>query len=523
MRVLLITFLFLITSIGFAQVPDYMEHNNTRVTLPTLGKFFNDDLNALPGFEVPKNSGNHTMYEARFYFMGLDANDTLHAAWGGGGTGVGNDFMSGPYSTFNNYDTVYQNTWMDRTVQICQEEIDMYSLWWEACNSPNPPIPCVQAPVPSNDLLTRIYDWPAHGNTANGEAYELAPYFDHPASTQGVYDPGNGDYPIIKGCCATYRIDHDDRVHTFSGGKKLGIETHYQTFQYRNWGLLNNVTFIEITVYNRGNTVYPEFAYGMYLDSQLGDFSDDYIGSDSIRSMYFTYNADNNDVQYGVDPPAFGVVALEDSLTSVVSFANFNTLAEVWNGMNGLMPNGMPIMDNQGNISSFEYNVNPNVTGGWSEVEVQNAPSDRRAIIATKHGVFAPGDSFKQTYAFVYANDGDHLQSVDSLYAAADEIHAFYDTITNAQCEGGVLSALSLSEPLGVQLFPNPASGYVHVTLDTPGEMEATMRDMSGKVIVAENGSGTITFDLTGVANGAYFVQIQSGGDIATKKLIVDR
>jgi hypothetical protein len=74
-----------------------------------------------------------------------------------------------------------------------------------------------------------------------------------------------------------------------------------------------------------------------------------------------------------------------------------------------------------------------------------------------------------------------------------------------------------------VQLFPNPASGYVNVTLDTPGEIEAIVRDMSGKVVIAGNASGSITFDLTGVANGAYFVQIQTGDTITTKKLIVDR
>ena len=391
MRILSTSIIILIAGASFSQNFDYLDHNNTNVALPVIGSFFSDVAQGQPGYEVPKGSGNHTMYHARFYFMGLDNNGTLHASLGGSSNGT--DVFSGPYSSLDNYDSTYQAYWNGHSSQLCQEEIDNYAIWWEACEGPNQgPQACANAISPSNATLTQIYNWPAHGNASNGEEFYLAPYYDHPESNPGIYDPIDGDYPLIKGCCATYRIDNDAAgTHTFSGADPLGIETHYQTFQYKNFGLLNDVTFVEVTVHNRGTTTYPEFVYGMYADTDLGEPFDDYIGSDSTRSMYYTYNGDNNDANYGIDPPAFGIVGLESPFTSVVQYNGTSSLPEIWNMMNGLSFNGQPILDGQGNTTGFEYGSNPNALGGSSELELQNAAGDRRAMLSTEHGAFAPG------------------------------------------------------------------------------------------------------------------------------------
>ena len=109
-----------------------------------------------------------------------------------------------------------------------------------------------------------------------------------------------------------------------------------------------------------------------------------------------------------------------------------------------------------------------------------------------------------------------------SFAKAADELNAFYDTIQNAQCEDGVLSVANISEVIEVQLMPNPASSYVDIVLDIPGNIDASILDMSGKVLEMEEGKGMVTFDISGLSNGTYFVRIESGASIVTKKLIAD-
>lgn len=525
MRILLTSIISLSVVSVMGQNVDYLDHNNTNLTLPVIGNFFSDPNQNLPGYAVPSGSGNYTMNEARFYFMGMDVNSTFHASWGGP-INNGRDVFSGPYSSLANYDSTYQATWQGSSSQLCQEEIDNYVVWYNACEGLNSnPTDCANATVPTNEVLAQIYNWPAHGNFNNGEEYNLAPFYDNAYEVNnvpGTYDPQNGDYPIIKGCCATYRIDNDAAgVHTFSGAAPLGIETHYQTFQYKNYGLLNDVTFVEVTVYNRGTATYPEFVYGMYADSRLGDFNDDYMGSDSLKSMYYIYNADNDDANYGIDPPAFGIVGLEAPFTSVVQYNGSSSLMDVWNLMNGLRSNGQPILNGQSNTTQFEYGGNPNAQGGSSEIEVQNSPSSRRGMLSTQHGAFAPGDVITQTYALVYVRDGDHLQNIDALYAAANEVQAFYDTIATAQCEGGVLSATEIAAPLGVSIMPNPASDKVQIAADVQGELAVELFDMSGKLIRSMNGSMFVELDLTDVQDGAYLVFVKHDSGRTTKKLLV--
>mmetsp|Transcript_15824 Transcript_15824/g.21416 ORF Transcript_15824/g.21416 Transcript_15824/m.21416 type:complete len:523 (+) Transcript_15824:66-1634(+) len=521
MRNLLFAIASLCLGTAFGQNVDYMDHNNTRATLERLGNFFYDEQSGSSGYEVPNGSGNHTMYIAKFFFMGLDANGTLHASLGGSNNAT--DVFSGPYSSLNNYDSSYQAYWSGKSWQICQEEIDIYTTWWEACQGPNQdPTACANAVVPSNALLTKIYAWPAHGNTSNGESYWMAPFWDY--DSDGSYFPDNGDYPLIKGCCATWRVDNDDAgPHTSSNTDALGIETHYQTYQYSNFGLLNDVTFVEVTVHNRGSITYPEFAYGMYADTELGGVFDDFIGADSLKSLYYTYNGDNNDTDYGIDPPAFGVVGLENSFTSVVPYTGLSSPAEIWNLMNGLEPSGQPFLDDQNNPRKFVYADNPNISGGWSESELQNLPGDRRAMLSTTHGVFAPGDVITQTYALVYVRDGGgNLQNVDALYAAADEVHAFYDTIANAQCEGGFLSLQENATLLELTMAPNPASNTVDISADVEGVINVQLFDMSGKSILSAEGTKQVQLDVSAIEDGAYLVFVTTESGRVTKKLLVN-
>ena len=520
MKAILTTILCAILYAANSQSVDYLDHNNTNVSLPRSGNFFYEPVN-IAGFESPKNSGNQMMFSMQFYFMGKDANGTLRGSLGGPTT-WGKDVFNGPYSNAAS-DPNYQQMWDDRAYQFCQEELDNYVYWFNACQGPNQdPQACANATVPSNATLTKIFDWPAHGNVTQGEDYWLAPFYDHPDSQQGVYDPENGDCPMIKGCCATWRVDNDaGGVHTMSGLDPLNIEMRYMTYQYKNFGLLNDVTFVEVELINRSNETYSEFAYGINADVFAQTSANNYIGSDSSKSLFYSYYEDDIHPTFGANSPVLGIVALNQPLTSVVDDQSTGTVMTIWEEMNGLR-NGQPMLNLQGDTTKFIYHDNPNIQGGWSEEQLSNSISDLRVILSTEHGVFTPGEKITQTFAFVHVNNGTRLQNVDDMYAAADELHMFYDTIANAQCEGNLLSIDEINEPISVELSPNPASMATELFVDVEGLVEVRLIDVSGKLINQFSGTKYIDIDLSSVQNGAYLVQVLTERGSTTKKLIVD-
>lgn len=511
-----------------AQGTTVLDHNNTSATLPTTGIFFYDDANGEAGYEVPKNSDNKAIYAMKFQYAAKTAQDSLRVCWGGNDL-QNTDVQAGPYRTTHLYDSAYTNANVGKSWTICQEDIDNYNIWWEACNGSNSdPIACAAAVVPSNAVLAVIYDWPAHGNFSDGEDYWLADFWDHPDSNPGTYDPAGGDYPIIKGCCATYMIQNDDVSHGLSGTQPIGLEMQYMFYHFKNWGVLNDVTFAEVLIRNLGGEDYADFAFGLYLDTDLGNPFDDYIGSDSTRSMLYTYNGDQNDEGspsgpgYGIDPPAFGVTALNRALTTAQVYQITSTPSEFWNVLQGFNPNGTSIVSPLGDTTKFMFNGNPNDVNAWSEENLANQPGDRRGALYTKHGPLMAGDEILQTYAFVYSRVGDRLENVDQLYADVEEVRSFYDTIGVVKCNEGVLKVpeMKFAE---FMIAPNPAATSVSIETNSEMEFQVSVVDAMGKLVsgLRQSANGSATIEVSDFDNGVYLLVIESENQRITKRLVV--
>ena len=169
---------------------------------------FQDRQNNVAAYEVGGDN-LFAIYAGALWMGGTDVNGQLKLA--ALTFRSGNDFWPGPLTatpgsgTYNpgapvgddavrdfgeaNIDPD-QCLFYDRFYTIRKAEIIRYSVWWEACQGSNSdPQACADATVPTNDELTRIYDWPAHGDVTLGQDYWLAPYYDHPESSIGIYDP----------------------------------------------------------------------------------------------------------------------------------------------------------------------------------------------------------------------------------------------------------------------------------------------------------------------------------------------
>ena len=72
-----------------------------------------------------------------------------------------------------------------------------------------------------------------------------------------------------------------------------------------------------------------------------------------------------------------------------------------------------------------------------------------------------------------------------------------------------------------ISLYPNPASSTVTLT-GIEGEAMVTVVDMNGRQVYTGNtANGSLTIDVSGMAQGAYFVRITGERVNAIRKLIV--
>lgn len=522
----------LVLSLGFsltskAQTEVYQENNNVRAYLSGVGTFFANDSAQQPRYEVPIGSGINAIYSTQFWFAGRDITGQLKMA-AGGSPGIGTDVFNGPLSDPGTYSTPeYQNRWSRHVWSICQSDIDNYDLKWRCENVPGT-VGCENVQIPSTEVLNTIMTWPGNGNVAMGQSAQLAPFIDR--NGDGIYDPASGDLPDIKGCCATYLIQNDMAgLHTYSNGEPTRVEMHYLFYQYANWNYLNDVTFVDVMAVNKSGMTYQEFAISMMVDADLGFFSDDYMGADSLKNTLFFYNGDNLDETngatsgYGTNPPALGIVALEENATAIVPLINSPTTPlERWNIMKGLQTSGAPFTNPNGQATTFFLNGNPNDTSQWSEVTMGNNPGDRRAIISTQVNNFQFGDTLKQTFAITYARTGDHLQNVQSLLDISDDIQVFHDTQSETPCENGILATEELLENV-LTVYPNPSSGIVYVASSASELTHIEVYNSAGQLIKNETvKTANYQLDLSKEQPGLYLLQIQTEFGTKMKKIVLE-
>lgn len=174
---------------------------------------------------------------------------------------------------------------------------------------------------------SEILNWPAHG-TGN-YSRRLAPFFDN--NGDGVYNPINdGDYPLIKGDQMIWWVFNDTagRINYTSAGA-FGVEVHASAYAFvcpniaDSNRVLNYTTFYNYKIINRSTRNYDSCKIGIWVDPDLGFYSDDYIGCDVENNFGYAYNGDNYDEDLGIYPgyhsamPAFSCPVLNGPQMSI--------------------------------------------------------------------------------------------------------------------------------------------------------------------------------------------------------------
>ncbi|MFT5723288.1 MAG: hypothetical protein ACI9JN_000397, partial [Bacteroidia bacterium] len=442
-----------------------LDINNVRTRILNGGDMWWDLSNAR--YEIPKLTDlnavrKNSLFAGAIWIGGEDEGVLKLAAmtYRQGGS----DFWPGPLDKITGTTNSTRCEAYDEIYKVTRDEIEKHREAWE-----------------NNTLLSvseGIKNWPGNGRGAN-EPDLLAPFFDQ--DSNGVYEPFNGDYPVLQTECRGVSVArekntpadqpdqllwfvYNDRgnIHSETQGQAQGLELQTTAFAYATNDEINNMTFYTTRIINRGSNLSNTY-FGQWVDPDLGNFSDDYVGCDVGLSLGFCYNGDDNDegiLGYGLNPPSIGVDFFEgpkkdsvfngkDTLFELgmskfvyydndfTNFGNPQTPIHYYNYLRGLWKNGDCLTRDEQNGRTgsnctdyiFPGKSDPSNNDDWSEIKVGNTPADRRFLQTSGPFTLKQGAVNKITVGVVWAkaSSGGATGSLDLLKASSRKAQELFD------------------------------------------------------------------------------------------------
>ena len=424
-----------------------LDINNVRARLMTGGDMWWNIGLEVAAYEVPKNSGKSSQFAASCWIGGVDKQGQLKVA-AQTYRQDGNDYWPGA---------------LDHNGKISADVCANWDMFWKVDKSTINSF--IELSKSGGNIQTSqfsaINNWPATGNYnakgANGTSLNLtsstysgnsyAPFVDK--NGNGVYEPNLGDYPDINGDQFIWWVFNDaGNVKLQSQTASMGIEVQTSAFAYSTQDFLNNATFYNYRVINRGALTIDSTYIAVWDDCDLGYYHDDYIGCDTARGLGIQYNGVNADGQesnfpvnsYGLNPPQVGVDFFKGPIRTVhrqgmsdtieqlgmTNFTYYNNDfsiignpsngVQIYNYMTGTIRDGESFSDDfqgpginsvgygKGPISHFVFTGDPGDKTTWSECTCNNNKGDRRFIFSSGPFELVPGAVNDITFGCIWAS-----------------------------------------------------------------------------------------------------------------------
>ncbi len=306
-----------------------MQVNNVRARLKIGG-----DLWSTAAYIVPKPSPGKlpvsAIYSGGVWIGGVDrvGNTKLSAITYGA---EGYDFFAGPLDLSGTTEKQVCDDWNRFFVVTGINVRNHYNRSSKAIED--------GIPVEKDSITDDVLYWPGKGNPFWREKFKfslpdqnLGAYWDQDGDD--TYDPTKGDFPVIdiRGCEPLNRDEAKELIpdemvfwiyndkggpQTLSGPSAIQMEVQVQSFAYSTNDEINDMTFYRYKLINKANEDLRDCYFSMWIDPDLGCYSDDYIGCDVSRSLAYVYNQDaidgvngancNGVATYGSEIPILGM------------------------------------------------------------------------------------------------------------------------------------------------------------------------------------------------------------------------
>lgn len=282
--------------------------------------------------------------------------------------------------------------------------------------------------------LYRVYKLHADSTAANPNA----DYLEWPVWDGAPVD--DDSHPRLIGEQTLWFVfnDADLAQHDVDAGSTLplGIEVQQTIWAFDPPGadsMYGKIIFLQYKLYNKGSDTIDSCFVALWSDPDLGGSGDDLVGCDTLDNLFFCYNADDDDQQYGTTPPAVGFKVLHGpavlspgdtayfdgrlmpgyrnlGMTSFQKYINGTdprSYQESFNYMLGLTRDGWPLPN------GTHYAVPGDPVAGTGDLDV--APADRRMMGTCGPFTFHPGDSQYVLIAMAVGQGTDRLNSITKL------------------------------------------------------------------------------------------------------------
>ena len=531
-----------------------MSINNVRARLLGGGDVWwdlNDGKYIVP--KVDPSSGKQevsSIFAGAVWVGGFDPVGNLKMAAQSYRTGNANDFWPGPLDPLEGtVETEVCEQW-DKHFQVLGENIAIHIANFTKAEQAGEIYDCESIPL---DVL----GWPARGNIYFEEIHGfklpnttqgLAAFFD--VDGNGQYDPCNGDYPVIevRGCITPQYPDemvfwiYNDAggIHTQTQGQPIQMEIQVQAFAYATNDEINDMTFQRYKLINRATTSIDSTFFAMWVDPDLGCFTDDYIGCDTSRSLAYVYNEDVLDGETGCDCPLGvgtycdevpilgvdyfrGPLDEEGNEIGMSSFTYYNNSAvgnwpnamtdpqvaqEYYNYMSGSWKDGTPFSYGGtgyqlgGSPIEYAFTETPNDVTGWSMCTANLDFGDRRTIQASGPFRLDPGAVNELIVGVVWVPDLAYpCPDIERLLSADDLAQALFDNcfdITDGP-DAPDVDIVELDQELililsnDTELSNNAMEKYAELDLQAPAGIEDSLYKFEGyKIFQLENSEVSI-------------------------------
>ncbi|TXF91421.1 hypothetical protein FUA23_01615 [Neolewinella aurantiaca] len=476
-----------------------MDVNNVRARLTTGGDvWWNGSAGRYVVPKVPTGVDEvSSIFAGAVWLGGKDPGGGLKVAAQQYGRGSGNfDFYTGPLTDegLTSKDTCAR--W-DRFFTVSGEAIRELRAAYELVREdPN-------GRLDPSTLPDEILGWPATGNQYFFDVHR----FELPNTTQGlagfwdedldgIYDPTLGDYPIIeiRGCGETPQFPEEMTFWIYNDAgnthresnipQQIQMEVQVQAFAYTTSDDINSMTFQRYKLINRATEDIFDTYFAMWVDADLGCSQDDYVGTDTTRSLAYVYNSDVLDgIGTGCDCdgantycdeiPILGVdyfrgprkpIFDEDGnqigeeelgMSSFITIYNSspgspdpgttdpNTAQEYYNYLQGRWLDGSTLQNTGDGYDEagaeetrYVFSDAPNVTNGFNMVTADLGPRDPRTLQASGPFTLQPGAVNELIIGVVWVPDQTYPNpSIQRLQQADDLAQSLFDNCFDI-CDG---------------------------------------------------------------------------------------
>lgn len=498
-----------------------------------------------------------TMFAGGLWMAGMDPGGGIKMAAQQYGRGGGSfDYGPGPLTADGMTDSLCIN-W-DRFFGVTREDIDQFQLLPDGGFGPD-------------DVPVSILGWPGRGNSFFAGVHdfelpdsdlELAPFWDE--NQDGLYNPLDGDYPAFCGDQAYWCVFNDAVLHRQSGASNhVQAEVHLLAYSYDTEADddLFRTTFYDYSIYNRAQEDALNFHAGLWLDFDIGCFTDDLVGSIPEHNLVYGYNETAQDAS-----PCFGDIASfenevpvqimqvvntsaegERKLYSAASYMDFplgqigaglsppGSADEYYNYLRGFWRDGQPIVRNrlgyhpEGDTTLYTFDGGQTPDGNpWKACSNNIGFVTMNPIASTGPYNLQPGQRAEFTIAMTTVfgvSYPDECPDLSPVIAAAEAVQLAY----NNSCQRSDLTSTE-ERPvapglLGLTVFPNPTGGEITFRLPAGRNIaRIEVLDVTGRVLAITAGTGNQqSLDLAGggLSAGVYFYRLRTGAGLVTTGRVV--